>query len=63
MHSIEPIARQRRIPFSIDAMPSAVSPETLRAQPMIRKGQACRSAVEAKVGLVHHFMLALFAAT
>jgi hypothetical protein len=30
---------------------------------MIRKGQACWSAAGAKVGLVHHFILGLFAAT
>jgi transposase, IS6 family len=30
---------------------------------MIRKGQACRSAAGAKVGLVHRFILDLFAAT
>jgi transposase, IS6 family len=30
---------------------------------MIRKGQACWSAAEAKVGLLHRFILDLFAAT
>ena len=30
---------------------------------MIRKGQACWSAAEAKVGLLHRFILGLFAAT
>ena len=30
---------------------------------MIRKGQACWSAAGAKVGLLHRFILALFAAT
>jgi hypothetical protein len=30
---------------------------------MIRKGQACWSAVEAKVGLLHRFILDLFAST
>ena len=30
---------------------------------MIRKGQASYSAVDAKVGLLHHFILGLFAAT
>jgi transposase-like protein len=30
---------------------------------MIRKGQACWNAAEAKVGLLHRFILALFAAT
>jgi hypothetical protein len=30
---------------------------------MIRKGQACWSAAGAKVGLLHHFILGLFAAT
>jgi hypothetical protein len=29
---------------------------------MIRKGQACWNAAEAKVGLLHRFILALFAA-
>jgi len=30
---------------------------------MIRKGQACYSAVGMKVGLLHRFILGLFAAT
>jgi hypothetical protein len=30
---------------------------------MIRKGQASYSAMDAKVGLLHHFILGLFAAT
>jgi len=30
---------------------------------VIRKGQACWSAAGAKVGLLHHFILGLFAAT
>jgi transposase, IS6 family len=30
---------------------------------MIRKGQACRSAAGAKVGLLHRYILGLFAAT
>jgi hypothetical protein len=30
---------------------------------MIRKGQACWSAVGAKVGLLHRFIVSLFAAT
>jgi hypothetical protein len=30
---------------------------------MIRKGQACWSAVGAKVGLLHRFILDLFAST
>jgi hypothetical protein len=33
MRSIEPAARYSRIPSSIQATPSAVLPETLRAQP------------------------------
>ena len=30
---------------------------------MIRKGQACRSAAGAKVGVLHRFILGLFTAT
>jgi hypothetical protein len=33
------------------------------ASHMIRKGQACWSAAGAKVGLLHRFILGLFAAT
>ena len=32
-HSVQPAARMFSIPYSIHVMPSAVSPETLRAQP------------------------------
>jgi hypothetical protein len=35
----------------------------MKAIHMIRKGQACYSAVGAKVGLLRRFILALFAAT
>ena len=34
----------------------------LEAIQMIRKGQACWSSASAKVGLLHHFILGLFAA-
>jgi hypothetical protein len=60
-HRAIPAADQRESAFSL-LLGSLAHDRRLRSVHMIRKGQACWNAVGAKVGLLHRFILGLFAA-